>query len=167
MSEHEEINITPAPGESLRDRLRAERAHLRAGAGTLDLAVPGWETVGIRYRTIPSDEFEQLVKRVGNSRSSSNLVAACKLIVRCCEAVLVRAEGSGEFEPLIGDSGSPFKLDKDLADYLGLEAKTAEEVVTGLFSTDRYPLAPGSHAAALIDWMRGREQEIDETLLGK
>ncbi len=160
-----EPNLDHGPEESLRDRLRREREELRAGPATLDLIVPNWETVAIRYKAIP--DFEQFAKQLTQNKGKSNLVTVCKFLVRCCDCVLVRPSEDADLEPLADDAGKPLSLETRLAEYLGFTAESGSEVVMGLFSADRHPLAPATHANALVDWMRGRATEIDEALLGE
>lgn len=162
------VNVDETPAaESLRDRLRAEREAKREEATDIELIVPGWETVGLRYKAIPQAEFTKLAKRISRGDDNSATLAAYKLLARCFEAVLVRPDLDEDLQVLVDDSNKQFVLSGELAEYLGFEAKTPSEVLKGIFSADKFPLAPITHADALIDWMRGKGDEIDQALLGE
>jgi hypothetical protein len=155
-----------APRSSL-EAIRSRRTEL-ARRKTLDLLVPGYEDLGVRYQPVPDEEFDKLVARIqAAGAGSSNVDAACDLLSHSCEAILYRAEG-GPLEPLTDDAGVPLGFDTRLAELLGFEAQTARAVIRGVFSPDgTAPLAPGLHAMAVVEWMQGNEAAIDRALLGE
>lgn len=166
----DDINPTLEPGaarESLRDRLRGERRDLREAAQNLTLVVPSWPTIALRYKAISETEFEHLAKQIQRGKDGANILAVYRLIGRCFQNVLVRPSDEDPFEVLVDDAGAPFTLEPALAEYLDYEATNSTEVLKGLFSADKHPLAPATHGDALIDWMRGRGDEIDRALLGE
>ena len=160
------VEETSAP-ESLRDRLRAERETKRKEATDITLIVPGWETVGLRYKAIPQAEFTKLAKQIKRGDDNSATLSSYKLLARCFDAVLVRPGLDEDLQVLVDDSTTQFVLNGELAEYLGFDGKTPSEVLRGIFSADKFPLAPLTHADALIDWMRGKGDEIDQALLGE
>jgi hypothetical protein len=170
MNEFENISpdLDPAsPSESLRDRLRAEREGILQTSDHVDLVVSNWPTIALRYRAIPTSEFEQLAKQMKRGRNESNMLAVYRMLERCFVAVLVREDEDEEFSILVDDNGSQFGLSEDLAEYLGFDGKKPAEVLRGIFMADKYTLAPASHGEALLKWMQGNGAQIDEELLGE
>ena len=160
-----EIAEAPSGLQSIRDQIRAERDELKTET-TLDLVVPGYEMIGVRYRGIPSRELDQFAKRL--SKSKEGMRAAADVLIHCCDSILVRMSTDDELEPLEDDQGDCLKFDQRLADFLDIKADTARDIVTQLFSPDGVQtLAAFEHANAVMEWMQGKGSQIDPSLLGK
>jgi hypothetical protein len=177
----EPVDESPAPevdagaldgAGSILDRVKQHRKELLDDT-TITFLVPGYHgDLAVRYRAIPSEEVEKVVKNIGQ-KAKPNLVVACDFLIRCCEAMLIRREDAGDaatmserFEQLGGSD--PVRLGRRIAEVMGYDANTSQEAVLGLFSPNRNrDLAVGEHALSLINWMQGKEGEIDEGLLGE
>lgn len=160
-----EADAQPSGLQSIRDQIRAERDELKTET-TLDLVVPGYEMIGVRYRGIPARELDQFAKRL--SKSKEGMRTATDVLIRCCDSILVRPNGDDALEPLEDDQGDYLKFDQRLADFLGIEASSAREIVTQLFSPDGVQtLATFEHANAVMEWMQGKGAKIDPGLLGE
>lgn len=165
---------TKAQPGSARDQLRRRREHLKSKK-TLDLLVPGYQgLLGVRYRALGDDEFEQLIKKMGATDrvdAQSNIDAALDLLIRSCECILI--DEGNDLEPLTDDGDVPIAYDVRLAETLGYadelgDSPTARAIVRGLFSPEGHaPLAPAGHADSLVKWLQGNEQAIDQALLGE
>jgi hypothetical protein len=161
----EQVDLDVGAG-SLRDRVRAQREELR-GETTIDLVVPGYDgLLGVRYDAIPSQEAEKLLNGL-NRRGKDSLNLAANVLIRCCKSILVKE--TDEFEELTTEAGAAVRFDKHLAEYLDLDAvETVVEIVIATFSPERNrDLAVLEAAAAVLGWMQGNENEINEALLGK
>jgi hypothetical protein len=160
-----EVEEAPTGLLSIRDQIRAERDELKTET-KLDLVVPGYEMIGVRYRGIPSRELDAFAKSL--SKSKEGMRTAADVLIRCCESILVRPHGDDALEPLEDDQGDCLKFDQRLADFLGIEAATAREIVIQLFSPDGVQtLAAFEHANAVMEWMQGKGSQIDPSLLGE
>lgn len=170
VEEPEEERFEPDPDAlaghgDIRDRLRERRDALRQSK-TIDLLIPGYDDdLACRYRAIPGKEAELIANKVG--RNGEGQKVARDLLIRCCETILVRPTEAGLLEPLEED-GAAVRYDERLARYLGFEARKASEVVQGVFSPEHVrDLAHVDQATALLNWMQGRERDIDRSLLGE
>jgi hypothetical protein len=158
------------------DRLAAirQRAQKIARDKSLTLTVPGYDDLlAIRYHGIPSGELDQFIQRAARSGEQGKLMAAnADLIIRCCDAILIRKDEGGEWLPIDEDDDEPTTfstatLPTLMPEFIG-QATSARDEVFGLFSPDgSQPIAVGQHADALINWLQGNADEIDRTLLGE
>lgn len=148
---------------SLRDRLRQRREEKRAD-NRLDLIVPGYEgDLGVRYRPIPEGELQGFAQRL--TKETEGLAAARQMIVASCDTILVR---EGDLEPLTDDDNQPIRFDERLGEFLGIDADRAVDIAAEVFSPGgAQPLAVMAHASALVNWMQGKDLEVDEDLLGE
>lgn len=151
---------------SIRDRIRAERESI-AAEKTIDLIVPGYSgLLAVRYRAISDREMEQYAQKL-QKEGDAGMRAGYDLLIETCESILVRVESDRDFEVLEDDDGDRVKFDVRLAEFLGIEAKSARETVAQTFSPDgAQSLAAFSHVAAVQEWLMGKSSEIDPSLLG-
>lgn len=151
---------------SIRDRIRAERESI-AAEKTIDLIVPGYSgLLAVRYRAISDREMEEYARRI-QKEGDAGIRAGYDLLIETSECILVRVEESEPFEVLEDEDGHPVKFDVRLAEFLGVEAKSARETVAQTFSPDgAQSLAAFSHISAVQEWLMGKSSEIDPSLLG-
>lgn len=155
-------NETPKP-DSVKERLRERREELRAKT-TLELLVPGYDgELAVRYKAIPGEEAEQIGRKL-TATGGQALGVACDFLIRCCESILVRSEGT--LEPLVDDKDEAVVFDYRLAEVFGIEYERARKLVLDVFSPERNrDLAVIEHSTSLLNWMQGHEEEIDRSLL--
>lgn len=163
-----EAQPRPVP-ERLR-KLRKRREEI-AAKRTLTLKVPGYDgLVGVRYKAVPSDDFERFAERAARTAGKGDYLAAnADLLIQSCQAILCRDTEDSDWEPLDENSSEPTTFSTGtLPELLGIEATSAREEVFGLFSPDgAQPAACTAHADAISDWLRGSVEEIDRDLLGE
>lgn len=166
-----ELNRNGAPDTpSVIDAVKARRREL-GESKTLTLAIPGYDgRLAVRYHTLSGEVFNRLVGARALRGGQIPEHVNADILIQACDAVLV--EDGGTLKP-IGDvagietaADDPVKFDSRLAEILELEADTAREVVHEVFSPKgRRDLTYPGHAAALVSWMQGNEEEIDQSLL--
>lgn len=171
-----EAQVAEANGAPASDRLAQvrERARKIAADKSLTLLVPGYEgLLGIRYHGIPRGEMDDFVNRAQKAGERGQMMAVnADLLIRCCEAILVRRQEGAEWEPLDLDTDQPTTFSTAtlpllLPEFVG-DASKAREEVFGLFSPGGgQAMAVGQHSDALISWLGGKAEEIDRTLLGE
>lgn len=152
------------------EALRARREEL-ATHKTLVLNVPGYGGhLAIRYKSIPGPDVNAFLAEASKSGNERKLVEVnADLLIRTCDAILVRQTPDGELEPLDENADAPTTFSTGtLPELLNVTASSAREEVFAVFSPDgAQPLAVGRHADALASWLQGSADEIDETLLGE
>ncbi len=154
-------------------RLREQRESIRSEE-TLDLRVPGYDDLQVRYKLMSEKATEEVAKKIEAAQRSGsgrkNLDAVADFLIAACDSVLVR-DGDG-FECLVDDSGVPVRFDATLAEALGFESETARDIVLETFSPKgddglrRHPDSMIDQFMAIASWRRGRAYEIDRDLLG-
>lgn len=135
----------------------------------LTLLVPGYHgLVAVRYRTLPRTELDALIGKVQGAGTQS-INDNMDLLIRCCNAVLVRQTPDDEWEPIdLGQSEPTTFSTGNLARCLGEEANSARDEVAALFSPGgAQPLAPEAHSDPLFEWQRDSDYKIDQALLGE
>jgi hypothetical protein len=159
-------------------RIRNQREKIRA-KDKLDLRVPDYEDLQIRYRLMSEKATEDVARKIEAAQKSGsskkNMGAVADFLIAACESILVRV-GDG-FEPLVDDEGQAIRFDASLAEVLGItgagEELRAQEIVLETFSPEgddglrRNPDAMLDHFMAIAAWRKGREHEIDRELLGE
>lgn len=150
--------------QSVRDRIRAQRDEL-IQQDSLDLMVPGYADLAVRYRALPDREMEKFAEKV--NKTKAGIRAGCDLLAAACVCILVRADEGGELEPLEDDDGTPLRFDEGFAEFMGINSKTVREIVLQTFSVGGQTLAHMEHALALQKWMGGKIDQIDPELLGE
>lgn len=150
---------------SLRDRLRKQREELRQN-NRLELLVPGYDgELAVRYKPISDGEMSRFADKI-NKGDDTGLDAARQMIVLATDCLLVRKDG--ELVPWRDDDGEPVGFGEQLATMLDIDADRAADVVAEVFSPDGvHPLAVMAHGGALVNWMQGKDLEVDEALLGE
>ncbi len=154
---------TPAR-QSVRDRIRAQRDELIQN-DSLDLIVPGYADLGVRYRALPDREIEAFSKKV--NKSKAGIRAGCDLLAASCVCILVREQEGGKLEPLVDDEEVPVRFDEEFARFMGIEATRVRDIILQTFSVGGQTLAHMEHAVALQQWMGGKLEAIDPELLGE
>ena len=132
-------------GQSIKDQLRATAA---AEVEDLELdvlpAVYGGLLVAT-YRAATDGELDALEKLEQTGRRGEVNVSA---ITDTCTGLWERHEG-GKLEPIVGEAGEHARWDQNLAEYLGLEAKTNEQLIRLVFKT---PAGLRAHAQQIAVW---------------
>lgn len=154
-------------------RARAQREKIRSEE-TLDLRVPGYDDLQIRYKLMSEKATEGVAKRIEEARRSGsikkNLDAVADFLIAACDSIRVRV--GDEFEVLVDDQDNPVRFDADLAEVLGFEFETARDIVLETISPlgddgqRRHPDAIIDQFTAIAAWRKGRAHEIDQNLLG-
>jgi hypothetical protein len=153
------------------DRLAAIRQRRKelTQKRALTLIVPGYGgLVAVRYKALPREEFAAYYNKLqeqAEPTENDNL----DLLIRCCQAVLVRQTTDDEWEPFDLDQAEPTTFSSgNLATLLGEEANSAREEVKVLFSPDgSQPMAPEAHVDPLISWQSDVDFKVDRALLGE
>lgn len=164
VTDPEETADPPVGRQSIRDRIRAERDEL-VQQDSLDLLVPGYTSLGIRYRALPDREMEKFSEKV--NKTKAGIRAGCDLLAAACVCVLVRPQEDGALEPLEDDDGTPLRFDEAFAEFMGIETNRVREIILQTFSVGGQTLAHMEHALALQQWMGGKLDKIDPELLGE
>lgn len=149
---------------SVRDRIRKQRDEL-IEKDSLDLLVPGYTDLGVRYRALPDREMEKFAEKI--NKTKAGIRAGCDLMSTACVTILVRADEGGDLEPLEDDQGVPLRFDEAFAEFMGINSKNVREIILQTFSVGGQTLAHMEHALALQQWMGGKLDQIDPELLGE
>ncbi len=157
--------VAPSPESLILSQLRERRAKIGQGSDPLDLDIPGYGgDLVIRYKWTPFSELTATAPQLQRiTQPTAQALAACAdTLVAACEEVLIRVEG--EVRPLSTD-GTPIRFDDRLADALGFDrTKTARQCAMQVFKND-YALIEQSEA--VMEWLRGTSQEVNDTFLGE
>lgn len=160
--------ITADAGQgAIRDRLRKIRSERQAKTTTV-LLVGGYNrALGVRYRALPQEEIAEIAQKMQSE--SERGTAAIDLVAKCCEAIMVRENPEdSKLQVLVDDEDQPVRFDIRLAEYFGIEATSAREIVREIFSPGgASDLAAADHAGTLLNWMTGRDGAIARDLLGE
>lgn len=180
----DEVEVTTAAGKPagtvpavspVLARVREQREKL-AKSDTITLKVPGYDellgggAVVIRYKAVRGKEITLLAQRMEKSKDDNAAInTAADIIVRCCDAILVRQKDDADLEPLDPSADEPTTFSSaTLGGLLDFEAGSAREEVFGLFSPDGVrDLAVVDQAGAVVNWLQGKVREIDQELLGE
>lgn len=147
------------------------------GKGHIDLLVPGYEgNLKVRYRDLSDKEHDQLAKQFERAKHRDDMEgereAIANLLIAHCDRIFVREPDTDEFM-LLEENNDPLKFERRLAALLGLSAERAREVVLDVFSPRKdenrrcQPDAIAPHMEAIFAWRQGREDEINQALLGE
>jgi hypothetical protein len=158
----------PEPG-SVRDLVR-QRRDAALGQKTTTLEVPGYAgLLKVRYAALPDDDFRRLIKKATDATEKGGAINAmghnADLLIRACQGILVPASADDDapLEQLVDDDDVPVKFDDRFAAWLGVEIKTARQVVYATFATaPQKELAIGAQVEDLLSWMRGAQAATDE-----
>jgi hypothetical protein len=156
------------PVSPIIEALRARRAE-KAEQHFHDEEVPGYGgLLVLRLGALPGNALTELRLRLERSRSpdrESNMNA--DVIAKATRAVLGRARVDDELVELPGHDG-PVRMDAELAEILGIDAKTARQVVFAVFEKANAPdIALAATAASYLEWATSAADEADEELLGE
>jgi len=184
----EETAPQPTEGASLTERYGGALARVRqqrdgiAAKDCLDLRVPGYEDLQVRYRLLPEKESEALGRQVeaaqrSNASNRKVMTLSADLLVKSCRAILVRVADDKPFEELVDEHHRPVRFDANFAEFMGLDDDDVEgeavKILLEVFSPKgedgerRNPDAPLDHLNAIGLWRKGRVHEIDQALLGE
>lgn len=162
-------DIPPAPvAMSVLDRVRARRAEVMAER-TIDLEVPGYDgDLVVRFRPLEGPVFARLAfalnpqagERMEDRRHSAIYTEA---LIEGCVEVMVRPAPGAPPVPLTEDP-PPVRFEQRLADLLGFEAKTARDVVRGVYGREA---AMVQHVMALFGFSSDTSLEVDEAVAGE
>lgn len=153
-----------ATPESLKEGLRRQREENLQNR-TLELALPEYtnpELVGM-YRVMDPAELAVIgekLKREFKNRTELVTYGAIDSIIACCSGLYAREAGKKELIPL--DAEFPLRYDGRLAEYLGIEAQTAREVVVGVFGGNMYAII--DHNVKITRWMADRKVDLSDGL---
>jgi hypothetical protein len=153
-----------ASSESLKEGLRRQRESNLQNE-TLNLALPEYtdpELVG-QYRMVDPSELAAIgekLKREFKNRMELVTYGAIDSIIAACVGLYARPAGSKELISL--DEGIPLRFDSRLADYLGIEATTAREVVIQTFGANMYAII--DHNVKITRWMGDRKADLGDGL---
>ena len=155
------------PGGSYLDRLRKRREQMVQSSQTAhrDIEVPGYPDdlkIVVRFRPLTWEVLKQIGQRVEKLRTArKELLGHADVLIRACDEILVRDKG--ELKP-IDPSGEPTRFEVKLAEMLGFEAKSARDVVFGLYMND---IAVTAAHNELAEWMPQSNADINEDLQGE
>lgn len=156
----------PDPPSSAIERIRQRRRDLAADKH-LTLDVPGYGGhLAIRYHAIPLEEVNKFAAKIARG-DGEVMEANADLLIRCCDAILVRQQPDGKLEPIADGEATTFST-ATLPALLGVEADSARKEVFAVFSPDgSHPMAVGQHGDAVVSWLQGNTDGIDKALLGE
>lgn len=150
------------------EAIRAKREEL-AKEKSITLDVPGYGGhLAIRYKAIPTEQLNRFLTQAAASGNDEKILEVnADILIRCCEAILVRQDPDAELEPLDPDAAEPTTFSTGtLPELLELSASSAREEVFAVFSPDgAQPLSIGRHADAIANWLQGSTEAIDKSLL--
>lgn len=153
-----------ASPESLKEGLRRQREE-NLHTSTLELALPEYtnpELVG-QYRMVDPAELSVIgekLKREFKNRTELVTYGAIDSIIVACAGLYARQAGSKELISL--NEEFPLRYDGRLAEYLGIEATTAREVVIGVFGGNMYAII--DHNVKITRWMADRKVDLSDGL---
>lgn len=156
---------------SLLDQLRVIREELGKARETA-LEVPGYEgLLFVKYQYVDGmwDEMKKIGQAVEKSKNPRKELygQADTLLFACKEVVVYQPERADADEngycPILPNQGVT-KFDENLAEALGFEAKTAREVLFGVF---RNHLAISKQHNELMDWAASNQRDLDKDTEGK
>jgi hypothetical protein len=142
----------------------------------LELLVPGYEgTLKVKYRALSDGQHDEAAKRVRRAEEREDVEgrreSMADVLILHCDRIYVRESDDAPFQEL-EQHGEPLKFESRLASLLDVGVDTARAVVLEVFSPKedgrrRQPDAIALHVNAIFSWREGRENEIDEALLGE
>lgn len=153
-----------ASPESLKEGLRRQREENLQNS-TLELPLPEYENpelVGM-YRIMDPAELSVIgekLKREFKNRTELVTYGAIDSIIACCAGLYAREAGKKELIPL--DAEFPLRYDGRLAEYLGIDAQTAREVVIQVFGGNMYAII--DHNVKITRWMGNRKVDLSDGL---
>lgn len=158
-------NGSHGKGDSLLDELRARRKSFFEGRDYVELPIPGYGGQMVaRYRRIEWEVVNELVNRAqADASPRADLEAAADLLVRACEGIMVREEGSDGLVPLnrrVAEFGDePVRYDIRLAETfkldplkIGGESPRARLIIQEVIPDD---FALMAHQAKFVEWLAG------------
>jgi hypothetical protein len=157
------------------ERVRAARKEI-AKRNTLTLKIPGYEellgegnALLVRYKAVPGNTITKLAERMQKSDDEAAMKIAADIVIKCCDAILLREGFDAKPEPLDPTTDEPTTFETaTLPDLLDFEAETAREEVFATFSPEGVQgLAVVDQASAIVKWLEGKVGEIDQELLGE
>lgn len=146
--------------------LREKRTALKEDH-SLDLDLPGYDGLLVaRFRPFPLEKQEKKMAEFQRAQGKQPILlkAACDTLIDACEQLMVRKPGQDEPVPIDPDALPPIAFDDRAAKLFKFEAKTARQVVIGLFPTEQSILAMNIRVS---NWMTDVTRETDEELLGE
>jgi hypothetical protein len=168
----EETTVRPivaAPGDSILDAVRKRREALEHDRH-LDLELPGYHgCLVLRCGPINAKKLSQVRERVTRQGAGAALDFAfnADIVIDSCREVLGRRRPEDELEP-IDPEGTPVRVDARLAELLGVDAKTARDLLLVLYGGAPSPEVAVERAQIeLYQWSSGMEPELEEDLLGE
>lgn len=149
------------------DRLKARRRKL-AEDKTLDLPVQGYGgDLVVRYKLLDWDTLNEIeTKALRSDNPRAELYGQMDTLIAACDMVLIKADGDKEPRPAHEADpslGEPLRFDERLADKLGFEAKSAREVLVGVFDGNETAIPPIYQA--LSRWLSGARAQVDEEFI--
>ncbi len=163
---------SPAPEgtpQSVIDALRQRRAALAADRH-YDVDVPGYGgLLVLRLTPITAALWTRLADRVTRSSSPErNFNLNADTMIATCKIVLARARRDDPLVELRTDDGNPIRLDDQLAEILGVECRTARDVVRAVFAQANAPeLTVNTTVGEYVEWCREANADLEEELLGE
>lgn len=155
--------LVSSSSQSLMEELRAKRQQLQEERELL-IDIPGYEglLVGV-YQPLTWDKLRAIAETVEkNERKTKSkraeLMGQIDTIASACKEVRVREGGK------LKSIGEGVRYDDELAEFMGLDATKARQVVHGLFVNE---LAITGHYNELVEWMQETDQEVNDDFLGE
>jgi len=154
--------------ESLLDNLQRKRADLATKETYIH--IPGYDKdppiLLAKYRLVEGKELDMLgdkVTRETKNKWDRQVLAAVDTFITCCEGMYVD-HGDGEPKPMTLEGEHIWGYNEQLATALNFEAKTAREVVFGVFVNNE--IAIMQHNMMLSRWMSNTSRQVDDDFLG-
>lgn len=168
-----EDELVPSPALSILDRLHAEGEEA-AAEHTLDLRIPRFKSLYVRYRWVDPDTVMSMDARKyqGLQGAARGVVpAADTLVLLCKEFCALDADGElrpmHEFDEI--DAAFPVQFDEQIREVLNLGATSAatkhkaRQTVLDVYDN---PYAVIDHARRLTNWLKDPTQDPTQELLG-
>lgn len=158
----------PTAPPSILERLRAKRDE-KAEDRRITLPIGRFGNMMLaRYKPIPYRELRGVQQRAqrrarqGGEVGTEELTMTCNVLVRACEAILVRTDPDAEpveLQTLVEEFGDdPVRYDQRLAKALDFKTENAIEVVRFTFDN---PIALQAHGVEYGNWVADAEADQD------
>lgn len=131
------------------------------------LDIPGYNGLLVaKFRPYPVSKGESKTLAIARSRGDNNPVLlgmSCDNLINACEEILLR-NAKGDLIQIDDEAFPPIAFDVRLADHLGFEAKSARQVLVGLFPTEQSIVAMSGEVS---QWLQDTTRDADNELLGE
>jgi chromatin remodeling complex protein RSC6 len=162
-----EVGAAPAAPNSILDSIREQHKRMTSDHSLME-AIPGYDSLYVKYRLLTVDGD---IKRISNKINREYKDDIDRAFYSAIDALVASCEGfyyyDGEqFHPLaesFGPDEPPVLYGPRMAEFLGVEANTAREVVKAVFGYNEPAIL--QHAQVVTGWMAGTTQNANNEFM--